>query len=117
MGEKTLDQVVKIETRLGGIAWIHRAGLLIWGLGLSGFSLLLGFSEVAEGWVNLFAHAMLAGVVVALALTACLWPRAGGFLLALAGAWGLWYFPTPFADYALALPALILGLIGLVSGK
>lgn len=104
-------------TRLGAIGWTHRAGLLVWAFALGGLSLIFGIAEVGEGWVNLFAHAMVTGVIVALASSAWLWPRAGGVLLAAAGAWGMWYFPHPFAVYALALPALILGLIGLVSGR
>lgn len=117
MGEQVQETLGGGPAKPGGIQWIHRSGLLVWGLGLGGFSLFMGFAEMGEGWVNLFAHAMLTGVIVALALTAWLWPRMGGLLLAAAGAWGMWYFPHPFADYALALPALVLGLIGLISGK
>lgn len=117
MSEQAPVRVDANGTRLGAIGWIHRAALLVWAFALGGLSLVFGFAEAGEGWVNLLAHAMLTGAIVALASSAWLWPRVGGVLLAAAGAWGMWYFPHQFAVYALALPALILGLIGLVSGK
>lgn len=117
MSDQTPDRVVQAPRARSGIGLIRRAGLSAWGLGLGGLSLFFGLAEVGESWVNLFAHAMLTGVIVALAWAAWKWPRAGGAALAGAGALGMWYFPQPFAIWVLAFPALILGLIGVISGK
>lgn len=96
--------------------WLFRGSLLVWGVGIAGFSALLGLAEGTGGggWVDLFGHFMLSGIILALAATVWVWPRWGGFLLAAAGLWGVWYFPHPFADLALATPAVVIGTLGLL---
>lgn len=60
---------------------------------------------------------MLSGIILALAATAWAWPRWGGLLLAAVGLWGIWAFPHPFADFVLAMPAVVLGTLGMLQRR
>lgn len=106
-----------IERRRSIRNWAGRAfrgGLLVWAVGLGGLSALFGIAEASDGWMNLASHLAITLIIAVLAISAWLWPRWGGLLLAAVGLWGIWFFDHPFADYALATPAVVIGVIGML---
>lgn len=71
--------------------------------------------DIAEGcWPSVFGATATIAVIVALCLTNA---RVGGVLTILAGAFAMWYFDNSFVRLALAIPAVLLGVVFLALGQ
>ena len=98
------------------LRWTPRVAVSAWAGFWAWFVLAVGISDVRDGLVG--AVPIVGAWLAALgALTASIWiwPRAGGALMIGSGIGAAVFFDNPWARVLLALPAVLVGLVSLLS--
>jgi len=91
-----------------------RAATVAWAASWAFFVIAVGTSDIRSGLRGTAPiMACFLGAFSALVLAVWKWPVAGGVLMLAAGIGAWFYFPNPWAQMMLALPAALIGLLTL----